>query len=160
MRLCGVSGIHFLRHGEQIILLFFITGKKEMRNATEIAFPIEQMKLIEGVDSSEKAADILTAFNPGVSYASGRLLRQLKIEEIINGCADLGDGQVIQIVRKLLALVNGSMNMVDLSLAGGSKFAGCIQPNYTKLLNDPGSTVVFIDQSATGMFERRTRVGL
>ena len=24
MRLCGVSGIHFLRHGEQIILLFFI----------------------------------------------------------------------------------------------------------------------------------------
>ena len=23
MRLCGVSGIHFLRHGEQIILLFF-----------------------------------------------------------------------------------------------------------------------------------------
>lgn len=26
MRLCGVSGIHFLRHGEQIILLFFIIG--------------------------------------------------------------------------------------------------------------------------------------
>ena len=25
MRLCGVSGIHFLRHGEQIILLFFIS---------------------------------------------------------------------------------------------------------------------------------------
>ena len=24
MRLCGVSGIHFLRRGEQIILLFFI----------------------------------------------------------------------------------------------------------------------------------------
>lgn len=26
MRLCGVSGIHFLRHGEQIILLFFISA--------------------------------------------------------------------------------------------------------------------------------------
>jgi len=26
MRLCGVSGIHFLRRGEQIILLFFITS--------------------------------------------------------------------------------------------------------------------------------------
>ena len=26
MRLCGVSGIHFLRRGEQIILLFFISG--------------------------------------------------------------------------------------------------------------------------------------
>lgn len=25
MRLCGVSGIHFLRRGEQIILLFFMT---------------------------------------------------------------------------------------------------------------------------------------
>lgn len=25
MRLCGVSGIHFLRRGEQIILLFFIS---------------------------------------------------------------------------------------------------------------------------------------
>ena len=29
MRLCGVSGIHFLRHGEQIILLFFIERKPE-----------------------------------------------------------------------------------------------------------------------------------
>ena len=28
MRLCGVSGIHFLRHGEQIILLFFIVFYK------------------------------------------------------------------------------------------------------------------------------------
>ena len=26
MRLCGVSGIHFLRRGEQIILLFFINN--------------------------------------------------------------------------------------------------------------------------------------
>lgn len=139
---------------------FFITGKKEMRNATEMAFSIEQMKLIEGVDSGEKATDLLNTFNPEVCRASGRLLRQLKIEEIINGCADLDNGQVVQIVRKLLALVNGSMNMVDLSLAGGSKFAGCIQPNYTKLLNDLGSAVAFIDQSVTGMFERRTRVGL
>ena len=31
MRLCGVSGIHFLRRGEQIILLFFITFKKAGR---------------------------------------------------------------------------------------------------------------------------------
>lgn len=139
---------------------FFITGKKEMRNATEMAFSIEQMKLIEGVDSGEKVADLLNAFNSEVCHASRRLLRQLKIEEIIDGCADLSDVQVVQIVRKLLALVNGSMNMVDLSLAGGSKFAGCIQPNYTKLLNDSGPAVAFVDQSVTGMFERRTRVGL
>ena len=50
--------------------------------------------------------------------------------------------------------------MVDLSAADGSKFSGCIQPNYSKLLNDPKTNFYIIDQSVTGMFERRTRVGL
>ena len=66
----------------------------------------------------------------------------------------------MEIILRILALINGSANMVDLSLAGGSKYSGCLQPNYNKLLNDPNTDFYIVDQSVTGMFERRTRVGL
>ena len=52
------------------------------------------------------------------------------------------------------------MNKVDLSMVGGSKFAGALQPNYSKLISDPEVDFVIVDQSVTGMFERRTRIGL
>lgn len=139
---------------------FFITGKKEMRNATQLAFSNEQMKLLAGDTCSEDAIKLLDMFNPAASSVSGRLLRQLKIEAIIEKCATMDAEDVVAVVKRLLALVNGTMNMVDLSPAGGSKFSGCIQPNYSKLLSDSNVTVFLIDQSVTGMFERRTRVGL
>lgn len=139
---------------------FFITGKKEMRNATQLAFSNEQLKLLAGNACSEDAIKLLDMFNPAASSVSGRLLRQLKIEAIIEKCATMDAEDVVAVVKRLLALVNGTMNMVDLSPAGGSKFSGCIQPNYSKLLSDSNVTVFLIDQSVTGMYERRTRVGL
>ena len=62
MRLCGVSGIHFLRHGEQIILLFFITIDEYKFNQslgllTEDIKPYERdyLKLIyKRIDKFEK----------------------------------------------------------------------------------------------------------
>ena len=139
---------------------FFITGKKEMRNATEIAFNLDEMKVLANADDDGSIIKLLHVFNINECSASKRLLNQLKIMTIIEGCHQLEPGAVLTIIKRLLALVNGSMNMVDLSQAGGSKFSGCIQPNYSKLISDPKTDFVLIDQSVTGMFERRTRVGL
>ena len=56
--------------------------------------------------------------------------------------------------------LNAKANAVDLSGIGGGKAAGRLQPNYSKMLSDPKTDFVIIDQSVTGMFERRTRIGL
>lgn len=50
--------------------------------------------------------------------------------------------------------------MVDLSSLGGPSKAGAMVTGFDKLLNDPNTDFFIIDQSVTGMFERRTRVGL
>ena len=139
---------------------FFITGKKEMRNATQLAFSNEQMKMLAENGRDANVTMLLDMFDPSASAVSSRLLRQLKIEAILEKCATMDAEDAVMVVKRLLALVNGTMNMVDLSLAGGSKFSGCIQPNYSKLLSDSNVTVRLVDQSVTGMFERRTRVGL
>lgn len=139
---------------------FYITGKKEMRNATEPAVSIEQAKLLKGLESDATPDELLSLFDPATSYVSGRLLRQLKIDSIIDRCACLEDWEVVEVAKKILALANGSRNSVDLTAAGGPKCAGTIQPNYSKILNDPKVEVALIDQSVTGMLERRNRVGL
>ena len=87
-------------------------------------------------------------------------MNQIHADELRMGCNDLDRAAQELVVKRVLLLVNGAANMVDLTPAGGMKYAGCLQPNYTKLLNDPGASFYIIDQSVTGMFERKTRVGL
>ena len=61
---------------------------------------------------------------------------------------------------RLCPVLSGSSDRVDLSCIGGSKRTGTVQVSFTGLLNDPEVSFVIIDQSVTGMFERRTRIGL
>ncbi len=82
------------------------------------------------------------------------------MDDLITNGDKLSGEESLELAKRILLLVNGTSNMVDLSAADGSKFSGCIQPNYSKLLNDPKTNFYIIDQSVTGMFERRTRVGL
>lgn len=139
---------------------FFITGKKEMRNAVEIAFSIDELAMLEGVSAGISIDTLLDHFDPLTCSATARLMNLIKIHELLENCSSLSDVEKMMFVKRVLMLVNGSMNMVDLSFVGGSKCSGCIQPNYTKLLNDSKTPFYIIDQSMTGMFERKTRVGL
>lgn len=139
---------------------FFITGKKEMRNAVEIAFSIDELAMLEGLSAGISIDALLDHFDPLTCSATARLMNQIKIHELLENCSSLSDVEKMMFVKRVLMLVNGSMNMVDLSFVGGSKYSGCIQPNYTKLLNDSKTSFYIIDQSVTGMFERKTRVGL
>lgn len=139
---------------------FFITGKKEMRNATELAFSLDELGLLMGDAPAHDSIELLDRLDSRVATASNRLMNQIKIHSLLQNAKSCSNEEIIDFIKKVLCLVNGSMNMVDLTVVGGSKFSGCIQPNYNKLLNDPKSDFYIIDQSVTGMFERKTRVGL
>ena len=164
------AGLDFVRvvcskiYKKQLIELdgerFFITGKKEMRNAVEAAFSTSQLALLEGGVADCSFTDVLDILRAVQSAASSRLLRQIKMDDLITNGDKLSGEESLELAKRILLLVNGTSNMVDLSAADGSKFSGCIQPNYSKLLNDPKTNFYIIDQSVTGMFERRTRVGL
>ena len=64
------------------------------------------------------------------------------------------------IILQLLAIVNATNRQIDISKIGGAKTAGQYKVTFSKALTDPGTDFYIIDQSVTGMFERRTRVGL
>lgn len=139
---------------------FVLTGKKEMRNATELSFSDDELRSLTGLDSRTPFEGVLDRVLNQGNAASRKLMNQIHADELRMGCNDLDRAAQELVVKRVLLLVNGAANMVDLTPAGGMKHAGCLQPNYTKLLNDPGASFCIIDQSVTGMFERKTRVGL
>lgn len=151
---------------------FFITGKKEMRNATQISFSTVEMGLLlcgsqvrqgNSCDCSSSSVSVDDFMSRLVVMARGlanRLSAQIKLEELHSCCSNLRDEEKVEIALRILALINGAANMVDLTAARGSKYSGNLQPSYSKLLTDPKTDFYIIDQSVTGMFEKRTRVGL
>lgn len=70
-------------------------------------------------------------------------------------CLPMSDKRLL--VRNLLRYCNSVTTRVDLSLVGGPKHAGKIGSNVVLANLDKA---VFVDQSVTGMFERRTRFEL
>lgn len=156
-----------------------ITGVKEVRNATEFAFSLDEAALIgrcvqiakEGSliramndeDKKQLSADIsglfLSLIKRGPKLCN-RLYVQLKLDKYVPKFDELILADKVKVVLQLIAITNGSINMADLSALGSSKYAGCMQVSYSKQLNDPIGEVNIIDQSVTGMFERRTRIGL
>ena len=139
---------------------FVLTGKKEMRNATELSFSDDELRSLTGLDSKAPFEGVLDRVLNQGNAASRKLMSQIHADELRMRCEGLDRASQELIVNRVLLLVNGAANEADLTLAGGAKHAGCLQPNYTKLLNDPGVSFYVIDQSVTGMFERKTRVGL
>lgn len=149
---------------------FFITGKREMRNATEIAFSQEDTALLERfvqkkngrpfvqIQTTSQSDDIFTQILSAKGRSS-RLLSLVKIDDIRYRLSDISESERLEYLMRIIALLNGSANMVDLLLVGGSKYSGAMNPSFSKLLTDPSTDFFIIDQSVTGMFERRTRVG-
>ena len=150
---------------------FFITGKKAMANNTEIAFSLDDAAYLERyvlkcqgkpfrhIKTPSSADKILNRLLAG-EFSRSRLFRLISLDEKRDNFELLSDDERGEVLIRILSLVNGTVGMADLRLIGGSKFAGYLQPNYSKLLNDPKASFFIIDQSVTGMFERKTRVGL
>lgn len=148
-----------------------ITGAKEVRNASEIAFNLQEVALLERhvrkmrgepylhIPTESCADGLLNTLSKSFPFAK-RVLTQIDYDKINVNAKSLNSDEKEELAIRITALINATSNMVDLSLAGGPKCAGCMRVTHSKLLTDPGTDYYIIDQSVTGMFERRTRVGL
>lgn len=147
---------------------FSVTGKSEMRNARQLSFSQDEVKCLsnmldESAPLNERVGSAEAVF---LSISKqGKLIGVkhydiLHIDDVKEAFASVDSVSKISAVRSLISSINAVMNKVDLSMVGGSKFAGALQPNYSKLISDPEVDFVIVDQSVTGMFERRTRIGL
>lgn len=146
---------------------FFITGKSEMRNARQVAVSLDEVCALTGRSELHRSlrdvapiSSVCSRLLDGVEAVAGRLSRQIKVSDIRGNIEDLDRGKAVETLFRILSLVSGTINMADLTAVGGNSHAGCMRPNYSKLLSDPETDFYIIDQSVTGMFERRTRVGL
>lgn len=139
---------------------FLITGKKKMRNATEMAFSLDEVGYLLDSELSRpiSAADLIRHISSCGKAMMPRLMAMIKIDSLEEKAKQLSEAEKAELVNRLLQIINGSDS--DLSIAGEAKLIGCLQPTYSKLLTDSSTDFYIIDQSVTGMFERRTRVGL
>ncbi len=172
--LCEAKGILFKNVIRRKILkyqlveiegsLLYITGADELRNARQVSLRANEIsvcnKLFSGeeVDPSE-IRDLYQSIIESMSRYSARLWNNLKVDSWVDEFELLGHDQQCKVVQALLELVNAKKNKVDLSPVGRAKTAGQLKIAFAKVLNREGG-ITFVDQSVTGMFERRTHIGL
>lgn len=149
-----------------------ITGGEEVRNAKELFVEREYLQTVcwardfvedkkELPAEFDEKADLLLEILAARSLTVAKGLMK-KIPRVTNSASvrALGAEDKARLLLQLLAIVNGSNRQIDLSKIGGAKTAGQYKVTFSKELNDPKTSFYIIDQSVTGMFERRTRVGL
>lgn len=141
----------------------YITGLKEVRNARQLAFSIEETELLQRiVDGSECTDEELCSLFKSVQekYArcAKRLGKQLDIWEVVKRSSCVDGCSRREVLRSLVEIAAGKKNMVDLSLLGMGSALGCMRVTHAKELASPDYW--FIDTSVTGMFERRYKLGI
>ena len=148
-----------------------ITGAKEVRSGTELAFTQEQIEVMETIVKTIKKEnarslekdEVNTLFKEIVSAGErncGRLNKQLKLTKYEHKVEAASLDNLLSTVVGVAKIFNGVDHVVDLTQIGGPSQAGTMKVTFTKELNDPKKDFYIIDQSVTGMFERRTHVGL
>jgi len=144
---------------------FYITGKQEIRSAASIFFSQQDQLCLIKYDSNsssvgEEMLEVFERFSQRAYKQSEKLYKQLKLEDSRQVICDLSNQQVYEIICGLASIFNGKINMLNLSMIGGSKYSGCMRPSISSEINKKENAFFVIDQSVTGMFERRRRIGL
>ncbi len=143
----------------------YITGQKEVRNASELAFTIHEAEVVSKLSNGDfpSAADLDALFRTVVERyerIAGRLGAQMGVGQLWKAFERATDEEKAKAIISLISIANGNTNMIDLSAVGGPKCAGCMRITFSKALTDSHADLAFIDQSVTGMFERRQRLEL
>lgn len=141
--------------GERLIL----RGKKELISAREVAIDQEGQRAILG-DPDCSIEAVLAQLSASTKIVGTRISRLIELESIAERSKGLSYEDKVRLVKNLCPVLNGSCDRIDLSCIGGPKRTGTLQVVFTKLLNESKTPFYIVDQSVTGMFERRTRVGL
>ena len=147
---------------------FLIRGKKELLNAREIAFSQNDLAVIgdaslggnDDVGEVSAMLDRIIAEMLGSQVVSRKISSLINAPSVIEKSRHLNNNDKRNLILSLCPVLNGSKDRVDLTAVHGPKRTGTLQVSFNKLLNDRSQDFVIIDQSVTGMFERRTRVGL
>lgn len=137
---------------------FYLTGFKEVRNANQLFFSQRQVEFLKKISKKEhvdsKSLDELfnSVVNKYDQYAS-RLTHLLKLDDRAALFYDLDNDAKGEVIARLVSLANAHTNMVDLRAIGGATYAGAIKVTFSNECS--AGTIRFIDQSVTGMYERR-----
>ena len=142
----------------------YVNAEEEMKCGSQLAFSLSEIELLEGVLQGEITEG--DALNSVYLILAERLAAckckmladSLSLGAHFDSFLSLPIADKREIIEKTLLLCRGSKQAqaVNLSLIGGAKMAGRLRPARTSVPAD----FYIIDQSVTGMFERRTRVGL
>lgn len=176
------AGLEFVRierakiYKKQLIELdgdrLLITGAEEVRNATELFVETSLIPLVkqsvshyrggkalpsEFAREADRLMTLLIARSKVVAAGLMRKLTQFDDESKVRA---LEPSDKAKMIVQLLEIVNGANRQIDMSPVAGAKTAGQYKVRFSKELNDPNVDFCIIDQSVTGMFERKTRVGL
>lgn len=176
------TGLEFVRierakiYKKQLIELngdrLLITGAEEVRNATELFVETSLIPLVkqsvshyrggkalpsEFAREADRLMALLIARSKAVAAGLMRKLTQFDNESKVRA---LEPSDKAKMIVQLLEIVNGANRQIDMSPVAGAKTAGQYKVRFSKELNDPNVDFCIVDQSVTGMFERKTRVGL
>ncbi len=142
----------------------YLTGKKEVRNAVQFALDLRETEIAKAVfedrcDDVDALDELFLVVIKSLGKHSPKQFSALKIDEWKDRFFALDTRDKSDVLKNLFAIGNGKANRISLVLVGGGKSVGNMQPTYSKILTK-GDGITFVDQSITGMFERRTHLGL
>lgn len=141
-----------------------LTGKREARNGVQFALDVKETVIAQAVfegkcDDADALDELFLVVVESLSKYSPKLFSALKINEWKNKFFAIDAKEKSNVIRSIFAIGNGKVNMIDLVVVGSGKFIGNMRFAYSNILTK-GDGITFVDQSITGMFERRTHVGL
>ena len=142
----------------------YVNAEEEMKSASQLAFSQEELLEIshvcqEGYYDGNTNRSVYRAIVRSLEKTECPMLAcDLDLENKYEAFGALDVVEQKALVIKLLELCMGNKKSmpIDLKALGGKKTGGRLRPARNKV---PEGFAV-IDQSVTGMFERRTRVGL
>lgn len=138
----------------------FITGADEVRSAVPLAYSQDDTHLMTRLfaGSDTDCDRLFCQMVAGIERFDKRLYDNLKLKSRASAFPALGDENKKLVLKGLTALSSASSNKEDMRPIGGAKTAGQLKIVFRNVLSNQGIT--FIDQSVTGMFERKTYIGL
>lgn len=138
--------------GESELLLRGKSGSaNEVLPAREMVFDTKILEVFLG-DSEQTASEMFSLFASKLDYTCPKLATQLGLDRFRGRVADLTMTEWHALALGLLAIALGDRAQVDLKAVGGVGQAGHMLVNIANNL----SSITWIDQSVTGIFEKRT----
>ena len=145
---------------------YYITGVEEARNALQLIFPWHLCEAINTMDDNKKLGDSILEelaeyIKQTIPSIAPDVFSRLNLTEKLKNYLDIPERIKLQeAILGIIDLINAENNRCNLQILGGATHAGKTEHKLKKRLNDPATTVTFIDQSVTGMFERKETIGI